>query len=140
MNNLTSKYLFTLIQSYRTEMRRAIDAKSLNINAMHVHCLRIIAQISSCTANDIVQGLGRDKSQISILIKDMLSKGWVERKPNEVDKRSKLLVLTESGRDLIDKVHQEDIVISKRMQQGLSKEELATFEDVIQTMINNLNL
>jgi DNA-binding MarR family transcriptional regulator len=139
MNNLTSKYLFTLIQSYRTEMRRAIDAKSLNINAMHVHCLRIIAQIPICTANDIVQGLGRDKSQISILIKDMLSKGWIERKPNEADKRSKLLVLTESGRDLIDKVHQEDIVISKRMQQGLSKEELATFEAVIQSMINNLN-
>jgi hypothetical protein len=49
------------------------------------------------------------------------------------------LALKKSGRDLIDKLHQEDIVISKRMQQGLSKEELATFDQVIKTMINNLN-
>ena len=140
MNNLTSKYLFTLIQIYRSEMRSAIDAKSLNLNAMHVHCLRIIAEIPICTANDIVQGLARDKSQISMLIKDMINKGWIERKQNEGDKRSKLLVLTESGRELINLVHLEDIAISKRMQQGLSEEELATFEKVIQTMINNLNL
>ncbi|MCW8328479.1 MarR family winged helix-turn-helix transcriptional regulator [Photobacterium sp. SDRW27] len=139
MDKLASKYLFTLIQKYRSEMRSAIDAKSLNINAMHVQCLRYVAETPSCTANSIVQGLARDKSQISILIKDMVSKGWIERKPNQVDKRSKLLVLTDTGRELIDKVRQEEAVISARMQQGLSEEELAAFQTIIQAMIKNLN-
>ncbi|MGF1759904.1 MarR family winged helix-turn-helix transcriptional regulator [Photobacterium sagamiensis] len=139
MNNLTGKYLFTLIQNYRSEMRSAINAKDLNINAMHVQCLRFIAETSDCTANSIVQGLARDKSQISILINDMVNKGWIEKKPNAADKRSQLLMLTETGCDLIDKVRQEEAVVSKRMQQGLSEEELAAFQNIVQTMIKNLN-
>ncbi|WP_028865903.1 MarR family winged helix-turn-helix transcriptional regulator [Psychromonas aquimarina] len=139
MNNSTGKYLFTLIQSYRSEMRSAIDAKSLNINAMHVQCLRFIAETPSCTANSIVQGLTRDKSQISILIKDMVKKGWIEKTANIADKRSQLLVLTAAGRELIDKVRQEEAAVSKRMQQGLSEQELAVFQNVVQTMIKNLN-
>lgn len=138
MDNLTGKYLFKLIQSYRSEMRSAIDAKSLNINAMHVQCLRFIVETPDCTANSIVQGLARDKSQISILIKDMVSKGWVERKPNQIDKRSKILVLTAAGKELVDKVCKEEAVVSQRMQEGLSEDELATFQAIITTMIKNL--
>ena len=138
MKNLTSKHLFTLTQRYRTEIRRAINAKALNINAMHIQCLRFIAQTTNCTANCIGQGLARDKSQISIVIKDMVNKGWIKKVENSADKRSQLLVLTTTGQELVDKVQHAEAAINKRMQQGLSEQELATFEATITTMIENL--
>lgn len=138
MKILTSKHLFTLIHGYRTKIRSAINAKALNINAMHIQCLRFIAQTEHCTANGIVQGLARDKSQISIIIKDMVSKGWIKKAENITDKRSQLLLLTNTGQELFDKVQREEAAINKRMMQGLSAQELAAFEASITTMIKNL--
>jgi len=139
MNNSTDKYLFSLIHSYRSEIHRVIDENALNINLMHAKCLKFIAETPNCTANSIVQGLTRDKSQISILIKDMTKKAWIEKIENVDDKRSQLLVLTTAGCELIDKVREEEAVVSKRMQEGLSEQEIAAFKSTLQTMIKNLS-
>ena len=65
MNTPLSNTLFELMQNYRVTIREAINAGELGINAMHVRCIHIIANVNNCTANDIVTKTQRDKAQIA---------------------------------------------------------------------------
>ena len=75
--------IFALAQSYRVHIKEAVNANELGLNGMHVRCLHAIANCPQCTANAIVNQLGKDKAQIARLIKDMLDKGWLEKHSSE---------------------------------------------------------
>ncbi|ELR64929.1 putative transcription regulator [Photobacterium marinum] len=138
MVDMTSRYLFDLMQRYRAKMKTAVGAKALNLNAMHIQCIRYINEVGNCTANLIVQGLDRDKSQISLVIRDMAKRGWIELLPNPEDKRSKLIKLTDEGTELLEKVIQEEAVVAQKMKEGLSHEDIETFDRIVLTMQKNL--
>ncbi|WP_064605093.1 MarR family winged helix-turn-helix transcriptional regulator [Photobacterium sp. J15] len=138
MVDMTSRYLFDLMQRYRAKMKTAVGAKALNLNAMHIQCIRYINDVENCTANLIVQGLDRDKSQISLVIRDMAKRGWIELLPNPEDKRSKLIKLTGEGTELLEKVIQEEAAVAQKMKEGLSQEDIETFDRIVLTMQKNL--
>ncbi|GIU30910.1 MarR family winged helix-turn-helix transcriptional regulator [Shewanella sp. MBTL60-007] len=131
--------LMTLLQQYRQRIRADIDADDSQLNAMHVECLRIISHQQPCGANLIANMLDRDKSQISLLIKDMLAKGWLVRQDNPTDKRSKLLSLTSEGLQIVTKVSRADSELNELLLQGLTTQELDSFNLVLDKMIVNLS-
>lgn len=84
------EYILSLSQYYRVNVRTAVNANELGLNGMHVRCLHVIANAPDCTANYIVRSMGRDKSQIARLVKEMISKGWIEKQASREDKRSQI--------------------------------------------------
>lgn len=138
MVNANATNLFDLMQLYRHEMKKAVGAKELNLNAMHILCMRFILETEHCTAKAIEQGLDRDKSQVSLIIKDMVKKGWVELLPNPQDKRSRLIEVTSLGDNLLEKVAIEESFIGEKMKQRLSTEEIELFNKVVLIMKSNL--
>lgn len=131
--------LMTLLQQYRQQIRADIDADESQLNAMHVECLRIISHQQPCGANLVASMLDRDKSQISLLIKDMLAKGWLLRQDSPTDKRSKLLSLTSEGKVIVAKVSRADGELNEQLLQGVTSQELDNFNDVLDKMIANLS-
>ncbi|MGF1715998.1 MarR family winged helix-turn-helix transcriptional regulator [Photobacterium chitinilyticum] len=138
MVNANARNLFDLMQLYRSKMKKAVGTKELNLNAMHIQCMRLIQEAHHCTANAIGQGLDRDKSQISLVVKDMAKKGWIEFLPNPQDKRSKLIELTSLGESLLAKVATEETLVGDIMKQGLSAKEIELFDKVVLAMKHNL--
>ena len=138
MVNANARNLFDLMQLYRSEMKKAVGAKELNLNAMHIQCMRFIQEAHHCTAKAIEQGLDRDKSQISLVIKDMAKKGWIELIANPQDKRSRLIEITSLGKSLLAKVVIEEDLVGEKMKQGLSAKEIELFDKVALTMKHNL--
>ncbi|KHT51877.1 MarR family winged helix-turn-helix transcriptional regulator [Vibrio sinaloensis] len=135
--NKTNK-LMSLIQLYRQRMRENISADRNKINAMHIECLYVISDQEGCTANTLVSLLDRDKSQISLNIRDMEKKGWLTRGDNPEDRRSKLLELTPEGAAILNSADQSNQQLSKKMLEGMSKSEVAVFDAVVEKMLQNL--
>ncbi|GAA6186620.1 helix-turn-helix domain-containing protein [Aliiglaciecola sp. NS0011-25] len=130
--------IFGLAQAYRTHIKDAVNANELGLNGMHVRCLHTIAKLPQCTANTIVQQLGKDKAQIARLIKDMIAKGWLEKKSSEQDKRSQILTLSKSGAQLQQQLSHLEKNLEESITAGLTTQEVEDFQRVSTKMLANL--
>ena len=61
-NESISDTIFNLVHSFKLTMRSELKANQLGLNAMYVSCLTYIKKTETCTANDIVNHLCRDKA------------------------------------------------------------------------------
>lgn len=132
------EYIFSLSQFYRVNIRSAVNASELGLNGMHVRCMFIIGKTKECTANDMVKQMGRDKAQIARLVKEMLEKGWIVKQASEIDKRSQILSLSNTGADLQLKISVLEQKLEKRIVAGLSTQEVKEFQRICAKMLANL--
>ncbi|MBT3146214.1 MarR family transcriptional regulator [Neptunomonas sp. CHC150] len=137
-SNDFSETIYSLMYVFKVRLRHVIREHTKDINGMHVRTLRLIEQQQPCTALDVSVGLNRDKGQITRLIKELIANGWIIKTPNPHDKRSQLLALTDQGKSLMTLIAQEEKLIIKTMTNGLSEDQLNTFKQTANQLINNL--
>ncbi|MDO6452152.1 MarR family transcriptional regulator [Neptunomonas phycophila] len=137
-SNDFSETIYSLMYVFKVRLRHVIREHTKDINGMHVRTLRLIEQQQPCTALDVSVGLNRDKGQITRLIKELIANGWIIKTPNPHDKRSQLLALTDQGESLMTLIAQEEKLIIKTMTNGLSEDQLNTFKQTANQLINNL--
>lgn len=130
--------ILRLSQYYRIQIRTAVNANELGLNGMHVRCLHVIANTSACTANCIVKKMGRDKAQVARLVKEMISKGWLEKQANSVDKRSQILTLSERGSQLQQTISHIEQQLENTILAGLSIQDVADFQRISKKLLANL--
>jgi DNA-binding MarR family transcriptional regulator len=133
------EYILSLSQFYRVNIRAAVNASELGLNGMHVRCLHVIATTPACTANCIVKNMGRDKAQIARLVKEMIAKGWLEKRVSSEDKRSQILSLSASGSQLQQKISLLEKSIESTILTGLSEQDVADFQRIAGKMLDNLS-
>lgn len=56
------------------------------------------------TLNELASGVGRSLSRMSRIVEQLVGRGLVERKGDPRDRRLRRVVLTDEGRDLVDRV------------------------------------
>lgn len=132
--------IFQIANAHRMTMRAALNASDLGLNRMHVSCLSYIYQNDNSTANDLVLQLGRDKAQIARLVKEMVEKNWLDKAPNPNDKRSQLLVLTDEGKQLAEKIREVRESVKAQMAQQLTEQELAEFMRIGNKIAGSINI
>lgn len=130
-------YIFNLAQSYRMNLKQAVNAHDLGLNGMHVRCLHAIANQKQCTANTIVVKMGKDKAQIARLIKDMIDKGWLKKQASAEDKRSQIITLSNDGMQLQQKIKQLEIQLQTQLLAGLSEQEIAEYYRISAKILAN---
>ena len=82
-----------------------------------------LAVSSPSTVSELVDSTQNDKAQISRSAKALIAKGYVQKQDNPLDKRSSLLSLTDSGRELY-----EQVIPVRQETQNLLLEKLTTEE------------
>lgn len=130
--------LFTLAQSYRVTVRKAIDASELGLNALHVRCLHLIADTANCTANDIVAITQRDKAQIARLIKELIAQELITKCADVNDKRCFILSLTTKGHALFKQLLAAEQQVSEQLCRNLTNTQITEFLTVANKMIGNI--
>ena len=80
---------------------------------------------------DIEQELNITKSVASNLVKRMVQNGLVELEASPSDKRAKLVCLTDKSRSQMQEVKALFDRIASGLLEGISKEKLAVFEEVL---------
>lgn len=91
------------------------------------------------TANDLVSFLDIDKGYLSRVLKSLEKRGYIEQTVDDLDKRSKLLGLTELGRSTLEIINkradqQIDQLFSKLSEQEM--EQVISAMDFIRKKVN----
>ncbi len=131
--------LFHLVHVLKRQLHEQIEQLELPIAPMHVRVIKIISKQSPCTAMDVVNFLNRDKAQVTRLIKTLIEKGFIEKRPNLEDKRSQCLLTTEKGNKVLAKIKAVDAEIFQKMTLDVSVEELEAFQLVAGKLAENLS-
>lgn len=130
--------LWQLAFQFKASTKRTIREYGLHLNGMHVRLLYLIRTQPECAANRLVAVTGRDKAQITRVVKELEAMGLVSRTPHPSDKRSQILTLSEQGRQLMRKTTEAEKAVEQRLLKGMSKEEVAIFLTLAHKMLGNL--
>lgn len=76
---------------------------------------------------------------VTVLTRELIERGYLNQLPHPLDKRAKLLVITPAGKAFVKRV---ETSISTRLHDlltGLTDQDLATYQKVLETIIANGN-
>ncbi|TQV87587.1 MarR family winged helix-turn-helix transcriptional regulator [Aliikangiella coralliicola] len=140
MKNKQSVHEAVFQLSYDLGLQIAPKLENLNVKLapQQLRAMRQIWVDGESTLIDIAKTLKRDKAQIKRLLDELCSLKMIERIPNPNDGRSKLLILTNNGREFFEKVEKVEAEFSKQLTKGIEKEQLDTFFLVSSCLIENL--
>ncbi|EKF76072.1 MarR family transcriptional regulator [Alcanivorax hongdengensis A-11-3] len=130
--------LWQLAFQFKVSTKRAIRDYGLPLNGMHVRTLHLIRSQPDCTANQLATITGRDKAQITRLLKELEAMALITRTPHPGDRRSQIVALSDTGRELMARTVEAEKAVEKRLLKGMSKEEVSTFVSLAHKMLENL--
>ncbi len=90
------------------------------------------------TAKDIVEYLGISKGMISRNIDILLSKGIIEPKKDNVDKRIIRLYITKESEELINEIEESIFNFLGSLLENIEEEKFEIFKEVLNSLTNNL--
>ncbi|GGO80294.1 MarR family transcriptional regulator [Marinobacterium nitratireducens] len=136
--------LHRLLHAYRRAMRQSYRAAGIELAVSHIRSLKVIRHhqqrlLQPCTAQAIAADIERDKAQIARVVRDLLEKALIEKRPNPEDGRSQILQLTSAGEAMLERIGNAEHQASLRMAQGLSPDELTAFIRLASAMTDNLS-
>jgi DNA-binding MarR family transcriptional regulator len=133
-----SEALFSLVHSVRNNIKHEIKLLDLDLSPMHFKSLKVISMIEGCTGQKLADFMGRDKAQINRLIKELVSQELIVKEENKNDKRSQFLVLSATGREIMQMFKTIEKRVFSQMVGDISAKKIDTFIEVTQKLKNNL--
>lgn len=95
--------------------------------------------LPDCTQAALAERMGVSPAAVAVGLKKLEKAGYVQRISGEKDNRSRRLVLTPKGQDIVD----EGIAMFRRLDgcifQDFSEEELQTFQELLDRICANLS-
>lgn len=102
----------------------------LIVRALTVHeCL---------TMKELAQAISRDKSTVTVLVRKLEAKGYVQRLPNPLDHRSKLIALTSKTETVASILDDIGYNVNEKVWRGIKEEDIMQFMNTLGQMTNNL--
>lgn len=136
--NRSLESILRLVHSFKRQMTEEIEKLNFGIAPMHMRVMKIITRKSPCTSIDIAHYLDRDKAQVTRLINTLITEGLLIKAPNPADKRSHFLEVTDAGQQVMTQLAEIDKQVFGKMAQGISEEEMASFQATANKMAGNL--
>jgi DNA-binding MarR family transcriptional regulator len=107
----------------------------LGISPPHAGILRIIASSPSTNQLSLAKKLGILPSRLVILIDELTGKGLVERQRSQKDRRHSELVLTEAGREMLEKISRIAVEHEMDLCAALNKDERETLATLCKKIV-----
>lgn len=89
---------------------------------------------------DIADGLGLSPPTISVGIRRLVKEGWLERRRDPEDGRSRLIYLTPKGDDFINRLRAHQTKMFKVFLSKLNQEEQETLLDLLERALDSITV
>jgi len=109
------------------------------INAADEYILMYLLGHSNTNQDAIAKFLMLDKGSVARSLQKLESKGFISRKINDKNQREKVITLTQKAFDLKDVLTTLLVDWRKEMYQGLSEDEISTFEKTLEKLADNVS-
>lgn len=125
-----------------TSIKRRIAAnylKEKQLNVFESIILSIIYKKGACTQDKLGEITMSDGALIARSLKKLENFGYVLRKPDPTNGRRKVVSITEKGTELTDTVRNKFKASNQTMLQGITTEEQAQLENILEKLYKNLD-
>jgi len=130
--------IHSIMHLYRSQQFRAFAGGEHELTHMESKVLRFFARQPGATLSDLVAHSGRDKAQLTRLIKGLRDRGLLDASADEADRRSTRLRLSEAGLALHGRLHQIGTELSGVALDGISESEREQLYALLQRVRANL--
>ena len=122
-------------------LRRQVEAMLRPLGLTHTQwsALGILYHFPGLTNSDLETMLHIERPSVTSLINGMEDKGWVVRKENPKDARSKLIFLTESGKALAESTLHFARLVDEKALRHFSEEEKMMLRKLLEKLIQHTN-
>ena len=137
-NKEIQSLLFSLMFELKSEFTKAMKGNRFELAPMHQKVLTYFCCFPGATQQELVEQSGRDKAQITRLLKELEVKGFISRQKDESDKRSYKVRATEKGNAAFMELKKHEDTITMKLLAGFTKNELNQLEVSLKKMRKNL--
>ena len=119
-------------------LNHSFEKKGYPITREQWVIMKILYDKNGVSQQDLADELMKNKASITSLIENMEKKGIVSRKTNSFDKRSKMVFLTEKGKDLRMEIDQHFQKITADFVNEIETSNLNQTKDTLEKILENL--
>ena len=130
--------IHSIMHLYRSQQFRASPGGEHELTHMEGKVLHFFARQPGATLSDLVAHSGRDKAQLTRLIKGLRERGLLDASADEADRRSTRLQLSKEGQALHGRLREIGAALSGAALTGLSEAEQAQLHALLQRVRANL--
>jgi len=132
------KNLFELLFTIDLKMKDIIQEEDSGLSMLQVAILRILVTEGEMSLIDVAQKTGKDKSQITRVVQNLVKKNILRKERSETDRRSFILRLNAGVKDKMAFYIAKEQEIITEMLDGVSDKEQASLDKTLLKMYKNL--
>jgi DNA-binding MarR family transcriptional regulator len=122
---------------FKDQMISEFREKKIELSLEQFVILHALDSNCKLIQQDLANYLQKDKSIIVRQIDCLLENQYVVRHTNEADKRKKNLILTKNGIEILVKMKEIALEVSKKLLIGVTENEFETFRNVLMKIQEN---
>jgi DNA-binding MarR family transcriptional regulator len=135
IDRILENMFYIMLVTHKKMLRMNLGGFADNLTRLHLAVMGELGQ-ASMTMSELANALMMPKPQLTHLVNPLVPLGIVERRPDEKDRRVINLVLTKSGRVLLEEMKQKVKENTKNRLANLSPEELSRMSSALETLRN----
>jgi DNA-binding MarR family transcriptional regulator len=146
VNNLEKKFDFDKsfgflfrksFASLKMYFNKMIKENGIDATTEQWGLLNIIHTFPGITQSEIATRNMKDKTNITRMLDLLEKKGCIERKKDKEDRRIYRIFITNKGKLLLESIVPVAIKINEKATQGLTREEIIFFKNILEKIFNN---
>ncbi len=137
------QYIIYFISKTKKKMEKFLEYKIVEkglkgIIPSHGNILTVLFEAQSpMTMKEIAQKIGKNKSTVSVLIQQLIDKGYIEKSIDPQDRRNTQIKLTSLGQSIESKYKLISDEVIQVAYQDFTEEEIETFLKLLKKMNQN---
>jgi DNA-binding MarR family transcriptional regulator len=136
-----SKYSFLLDRTARRVKQyaqRKFKLEDFDLTVDQWLILKNLSENELLSQSELAQLVFKDQPTLTRIIDLLTKKGYVERMPHPMDRRSFQLLLTESGVNKVKELKPKVASIREKAWENLNEDDFEEFKRILNTIYNNL--
>lgn len=126
----------TVYRQYDVEAQKILDKENISIS--HWYYLRVLAERGELNQLELSKRVGMASTTAVPALDNMEKRGLLKRTRDPMDRRKYYVGLTDEGRRLVEQLLPELIDMIATSLEGISREEMRTFWNVLHKIDSNL--
>ncbi|MES2584197.1 MAG: MarR family transcriptional regulator [Pseudomonadota bacterium] len=107
-----------------------------DIGSSFGYVFRLLAE-TPCSLSELAMQLGMSSPGALKVVEDMVGKGYVSRSVDEVDRRVKWLLLTERGREALNRARSFHEKYEQALAKQLGKPQVTSMRKILEAMVDS---
>jgi DNA-binding MarR family transcriptional regulator len=142
IDDYVSRFIAAFDINQRKMMHRfkeKLDQMGLGLTGPQFFMLHLVSELEPCKSTALAEKMDVKPSAITVMIDRLVQSGFVSRHPDEHDRRVVLVRLTESGRNVLEKLSGMRREMLRQSFANLTQEETDTFVTLFEKMVSPNN-